>query len=231
MIQLLSPRAFVRLVASVFLIAALIIFPFAFPSGNPTWHGLPRFLSFSTTLAFLMLAIAGHHRVIDWLWRFFPLLNHLAPNLNGRYRLSTSSNWALKKAMSEGDSAAKADLIEKGGLDRVVPYEGVLRIQHGLFTLRICYEPADSSASRSESTVLCSALRQNADSGDFELFYVFRARVPQPLSTDEQAYFGAAELIVKCDKNRVRQLRGSYWTNRSWRKGLNTAGIALAERR
>ena len=53
--------------------------------------------------------------------------------------------------------------------------------------------------------------------------------MPEPLPTDEQSYFGAGVWRFAAQSGRVCTMEGSYWTNRAWREGLNTAGNAVAQ--
>ena len=63
----------------------------------------------------------------------------------------------------------------------------------------------------------------------FYLSYIFEAHVPAPQATDDRMFEGAAKLEVVFDADDT-ELKGTYWTNRAWQRGLNTAGTMTASR-
>jgi len=106
---------------------------------------------------------------------------------------------------------------------------GKLTIKLGLFGVEAHYVPDTQEASRSESFVVAAALESPRRDGCFWFHYVYEGRVPNPIvATDNETYFGAASLRIQRDS--LDLLVGSYWTNRSWRKGINTAGNAQLRR-
>jgi hypothetical protein len=52
--------------------------------------------------------------------------------------------------------------------------------------------------------------------------YLFRQLNPKPEATDERELQGAAWLETERDGC---LMKGRYWMNRSWHRGLNTAGL------
>ena len=187
---------------------------------------LYKYLYYTTAVAALALLLTSHPRTIDMIWRSVPSLDEFAPNLNGTYVLQTSSNWLVKRnSVEEGNGRARTGSSETQPLLRS---SGYLRIQQGLFILQISYEPMDVTPSRSNSEVVASTLRRRAD-GSYELWYSYEALVRDPLPTDEQSYLGAGVFRFATRNGQVCLMEGSYWTNRAWRQGWNTAGIAVAE--
>ncbi|MEL7042477.1 MAG: hypothetical protein AAGL90_13210 [Pseudomonadota bacterium] len=69
---------------------------------------------------------------------------------------------------------------------------------------------------------------RNVRGRDFEISYIFEQSVPDPLPTDQDHHMGAATLDAKVAEETV--LEGEYWNRRSWRKGLNAAGIMTLRR-
>lgn len=184
---------------------------------------LPRAL----TCAALAAAVLGHHRVIDGLWRAVPILNLIAPNLNGRFQLKNSSNWPLKNWMFDSTQGKAGPRPKNATLDVV----GELRVKMGLFRLQMEYIPSERIASRSNSVVLSASFHRPVKPGSFELSYMYLATAiaPNP-DTDEQHHYGCAHLSVPITCQRPDLLTGNYWTNRMWIKGLNTAGQVEALR-
>jgi hypothetical protein len=75
-----------------------------------------------------------------------------------------------------------------------------------------------------ESQVIQSELYRDPRTGTFYLSYIFEASVPIPQKTDDRVFDGASKLeIIINEENTV--LKGTYWTNRAWQRGLNTAGL------
>ncbi|MFT7430261.1 MAG: hypothetical protein ACI971_000712 [Colwellia sp.] len=66
----------------------------------------------------------------------------------------------------------------------------------------------------------CKIIRMEDDS--FGLEYMYKVFNDRQSKTDTSFYEGAARLRVTDIK--TMELKGVYWTNRCWKKGLNTAG-------
>jgi hypothetical protein len=185
----------------------------------------------SITIAGVFLGILSRPTTVDWLWRQIPALNvWVAPNLNGEYVLETSSNWSIQKRMldcvdgrSSTPSAAPPDDSE------LLRVSGKLTIRLGLLSIEAHYVPNTAEASRSESFIVTAGVESPRRDGCFWFHYVFEGRVPNPIATtDSDTYYGAASLRV--EHGSTDKMEGYYWTNRSWRKGINTAGKARITR-
>ena len=177
----------------------------------------------SLGLAGMFLGGLGHPRTVDWLWRKVPSLNRLvAPNLNGEYLLETSSNWPIQQRM--------LDCVEGRGTghpasdtDDQFTVTGKLTIKQGLFAVKAVYIPDEQTASRSESFVVAASFELPGADDCFRFHYVYEGRVSNPIDvTDGERYRGAASFRIPEDS--LDLLIGEYWTNRSWQKGINTAG-------
>jgi len=77
----------------------------------------------------------------------------------------------------------------------------------------------------SGSTVLHSEITKHPQTGQFFISYLFQGEVPNPESTDDALYDGAAKLAIIFNDSGEMTLSGHYWTNRAWQRGLNTAGL------
>jgi hypothetical protein len=234
MISALSPLEILRFFGFVVVLSAVLVFlVYILPSKLRRASGATTFVRYalySVALASGILLIVSDHRIVDLAWRTLPFLDRFAPNLNGTFTLQTSSNWPLQKRMRDAYEARSGSATgEEVNIDQLQPTQGLLRVQMGLFTLHMNYESHGTGRSRSQSEVVASSLRRNPSSGEFELWYNFAARVPDPLPTDEQVYFGAGVWRFAVKRGRVCEMEGSYWTNRAWRQGLNTAGNAIAQ--
>lgn len=177
----------------------------------------------------IILFVLGNYRVINRVWTACPALNAwMAPNLNGTYELKTSSNWSIQQAML---AALKGDAPQSATYQELFQVAGTLRIKMGLLRLRVKYTPAQVGTSRSRSDVVAASIRLDEQTATWELHYVYRSFVSEPnRDTDSQVYFGAARFEIPRSGRPPDTLNGSYWTNRSWEKGINTAGNATATR-
>jgi len=160
------------------------------------------------------------------LWRLAPFLNHKAfPDLNGVWAGTTQSNWGPISALL---AAAEG----KGKLERTtlaaVPLktDGItMTITASLFAFRI---RSELEATGAVSHSLTERVSQDKRRGAYELYYVYRQETPEPELSDDDSHLGAACLTIDLAQNR---LTGAYWTKRSWRSGLNTAGRLELTRR
>lgn len=73
------------------------------------------------------------------------------------------------------------------------------------------------------STVMQSEILKDPRDGSFYLSYIFEAVVDQPQKTDDAKFDGAAKLHLRFEEDTIK-LVGTYWTNRGWQRGEQTAG-------
>lgn len=79
------------------------------------------------------------------------------------------------------------------------------------------------------STVVQSEIYKDTRDGIFYVSYIFESVVDLPKETDDSKFDGAAKLAVRFEDNEII-LIGTYWTNRAWQRGDNTAGIIRLKR-
>jgi len=168
-----------------------------------------------TTTLIMVLTIPS---IVGFIWKKFPCLNKLvAPNLNGKYRITITSNYEVSLNPNLEEGINPKDLIPN--------VFGELVITAGFFSITGYYLPDLKEPSRSQSKILFTYLKNDPSSPFFELHYTYQGSVFSPnAQTDEQSYMGSAYLEIPRDWNGKTILTGNYWTNRSWTKGLNTAG-------
>ncbi len=73
------------------------------------------------------------------------------------------------------------------------------------------------------STVVQSEIYKDPRDNNYYVSYIFESVVDQPLSSDDSKFDGAAKLSVRFEDDGLK-LVGTYWTNRAYQRGLNTAG-------
>lgn len=181
--------------------------------------------------ASLIAALLGSHLVINILWKCFPFLNYvIGPNLNGHFVLRTTSNWTIKQAML--DSLAGTVRVQRDVSQiPTLSIEGALHVKMGLWRIRMDYVTGPHPGASSDSKVHSASLHLDERRGEYELEYVFEGTPRQPTArTDSDRYFGAARLTIPREYRAPNKVSGMFWTNRSWRAGLNTAGLMELER-
>ncbi|BCG24977.1 hypothetical protein TUM18999_31680 [Pseudomonas tohonis] len=81
----------------------------------------------------------------------------------------------------------------------------------------------ESQDKYSESKTINVFVRPSEQLGLFELNYMFINYTLAPVSTDTNTHNGAARVIVKQADGELF-MEGTYFTDRKWTEGLNTAG-------
>jgi len=158
------------------------------------------------------LTILGETPVFPWICRL-PLVWHWLPDLDGDYDIQIQSNWPIVSGRAnDSDTPTKELLFAK---------QGTVRITARLLSIRMTLNTADGYSS---SNVVVAAVSRERDEPGPVLSYVFKSKVPIPESTDSSEHFGAARIEIPKTR-KISTLSGSYWTNRNWHNGLNTAGI------
>lgn len=171
---------------------------------------------------FLFLFGSGSQWWRPWrlFWRIPGVQRLLFPDLNGKWEGKTSSNWPSVKAMYDSyDKRAKAG--HAGPLDLIpLQDDGIaLTITASFFRLRVEGKLSNTGGS---SHSISAHVIWNEHLERFELGYLYNQNTPTPRQTDEALHLGAAYLILDMEAD---SLKGEYWTKRSWRSGLNTAGL------
>lgn len=171
--------------------------------------GLPTLKSVTWTLG--LVALIGETKLFVWLCRL-PFIQDCFPPIDGRYSVEISSNWNLvSQRLPEADHRAP----DVGPLVR----RGSAKIRARLLSVHITLD-MDDGYLRSR-TLTCDVGR--SPGGDVQLMYVYASTIDKPHPTDSSAHQGAALVRIPTDRP-IRELKGNYWTDRNWHKGLNTAG-------
>lgn len=171
-------------------------------------------VGFSSMAAFLLYGIVWVLAKWGWLlfWHIPGLKNILnkkvCPNLNGQWQgkiYSTHKDESGNQKIKVVNMNIKADFL---GFD-------------------IFFDSADKYQ---ESSVVQSEIYKDERNGKFSISYIFESIVPHPEPTDDSKFDGAAKLMISFEKDEII-LKGTYWTNRAWQRGLQTAGRIELKRR
>jgi len=185
------------------------------------WLSLARFTAIFFVMA-LMYLFGNSKYGSMWrrLWRRFPTLNEkLFPDLNGIWIGTTSSNWPIIKKMKDPSIKNESSKKQEGDTLGLQENTIVIEIKASLISIKISsyLESTDG-----ESYSLTASARSCTNSEMIYLDYIYLQSTPDPAACDEGLHMGAASLCF--DPNDKNTLSGTYWTRRSWRQGLNTAG-------
>jgi len=153
-------------------------------------------------------------------WRIPGIQRLLFPDLNGKWKGKTRSNWPSVKAMF--NSYEKREKPGHAGPLDQVPLQDddiELQITASFFRLRVEGKLSNTGGT---SHSISAQVNWNDHLERFELGYLYNQNTPTPRQTDEALHLGAAYLILDME---AKTLKGEYWTKRSWRSGLNTAGL------
>jgi len=160
------------------------------------------------------------------IWRIFPFLNtSVFPDLNGVWLGATGSNWPTIKKMLEAAQAYRA--IEQIELHSTPEQRDAMAVQitTSLFVLKIA---AGLSSTDGQSYSITAKPRRDQHSNRLHISYVYEQSTPDPTITDEDRHMGAADIIIDMEDLEIAE--GVYWTRRSWKTGLNTAGRLSLQR-
>lgn len=215
----------VEAVASIFL-----------PRLMTNWPVLAPFAEgFFTTRLLALVVWGGIFFLISnfhWFWRLpgvrGTLDNKLFPLLDGNWEFTVDSNWPVIDALrtSAASKERSFDILKE---DAEVPdlssFRFKAKIRQSWFNTTVEFLGEDGTAI-DHSLSLSVELLQETETDPKRVVWVYRQQNKQGAGsarnlTDEATFLGAAVMRVT-DSG---QLSGHYWTNRSWRLGLNAAGV------
>lgn len=182
--------------------------------GAISWDSFGDAFKLSTPITLIFVAII--FVIGRWGWLVFwksPFLGEVlhkavCPNLNGKWLGEVHSNYT-----------------DESGNNTVKEVE--LAIKADLFGFNLALRSLDDYQ---ESKVIQSELYRDPRTGTFYLSYIFEASVPAPEETDDRLFEGAAKLeIIINEADTI--LKGTYWTNRAWQRGMNTAGLITMKKK
>jgi hypothetical protein len=100
-------------------------------------------------------------------------------------------------------------------------------IDQSWFSTKIIFE-TDTQSILKKSNSLAVELLRGSDTEGKRLIVTFKQQNSLPrVPTDEQEFLGTALFMVSEDG---LLLEGAYWNNRTWDRGLNTAGVIRMRR-
>lgn len=159
------------------------------------------------------------------LWEWFPLLGKLIyPDLNGEWDVRFQTNWPVveKLMQSARRDIPRFDVLEdpKPELDQIALrakiYQSWTKMRVELY----------GNEGRSEELIVVP--RRASEGARHRLICVFQQTNRTHSATDAASFWGACTLEIY---EVGRAMEGTYWTNRLWHRGLNTAGLVTFSKR
>lgn len=152
--------------------------------------------------------VLGQTPVFVWLCRL-PFIRQVMPPIDGEWIMRLQSNWGvMEKWLGQGDGT------------RLHIVNGRVKIKARFFSVKMEFIGTDGY---SESKTISVSVRPSEQMGLIELNYMYVNYTQIPLATDTNLHTGAARVFV-IESGGDFAMRGTYFTDRKWTEGLNTAG-------
>lgn len=152
--------------------------------------------------------VLGQTPVFVWLCRL-PFVRKLLPPIDGEWNMKLQSNWGImQKWLGQGDGT------------ELYVVQGKVKIKARLFSVKMEFA---SDIPYSESKTISVSVRPSDQAGILELNYMYINYTQVPVATDTNMHTGAARVFVK-ESSDGFVMYGTYFTDRKWTEGLNTAG-------
>lgn len=154
-------------------------------------------------------------------------------NLNGEWTAELQSNWPIVNAMKQA-ATSKDTVFNPLDVDNLPDLANVkfdVKIKQNWFRTDVIFSTNDQTPLLISKTISVELFK--GEDGSQSLAWVFEVKNKQGngsgfSSTDVDEYKGAAMLDINDDGNKMD---GTFWQNRSWRRGLNAAGLITLHRK
>lgn len=175
---------------------------------------LRRPITSAVTIAAGIFWVLGQTPVFVLICRL-PFVRSYLPPIDGEWDMELKSNWGIiQKWLGQGDGAS------------LITVPGKVKIKARLFSVKLEFASADGY---SESKTISVSVRPSDQTGLLELNYMFINYTQIPVATDTSTHTGAARVFVK-ESGGELYMEGTYFTDRKWTEGLNTAGLVTFTR-
>lgn len=222
-------KVIIKLLSSISIFIMIILMSI---TNNYSLENIFRAIGLSITLTLFIVSIIGETSLWRKIWRLFPSLNYkICPDINGVWRGTIDSNWpAIEKMINaaRGDISSYDPLSSKLTQEYSEIKKVIMRIRVSWFRVNISLETEDNY---SKSKILLSKIKFTEETNHYQLIYNYLNETINPLPSDIQNHYGSALLdIIWNESNEPKTLEGRYWTDRNWKKGINTAGTIKLKR-
>jgi hypothetical protein len=158
-------------------------------------------------------------------WRWFPRLNEwVYPDLNGDWDVELKSNFPRIDALLKSAKGDAPLMDFRAGSEAELPPLGVYRmrarVRQSWAKIEMeLWNPAGVGPIKNSRTLLVEPLRKS--DGRHGLAYIFEQANETDVVSDDSMFRGAA--WIERDRDDANRLYGRMWTDRMWRRGMNTA--------
>lgn len=171
-------------------------------------QGLQRPVMSAVWWGSIVFYVLGETPLFVWLCRA-PLIRKFLPPIDGEWDVQLQSNWGvMQKWLGQGD----------GALLHAV--KGRVKIKARFSKVQMEFV---SESKYSDSKTISVSVRPSEQMGLIELNYMYVNYTQVPVATDTNTHTGAARVFVK-ERGKGLVMEGTYFTDRKWTEGLNTAG-------
>jgi len=224
MYKLFPVRTAITVIASLAIFAAFIRAQLQSHFPNHEWPAVTEIVSFVVTVGFAYLW--------TWAWRVFPILNKwIFPNLTGDWEVEMDSNWSRHVQVLDAalDAGKTFDMrkCDKGDLAPLTRVKLKATIEHTFWTIHMrMWSEVPGAPIRESEIVSIEPFRAKALK-KCGLNYIYRQENQTDDVTDDNSFYGAATLEYDLQND---TLSGTFWTQRMWRRAMNTAGVVRMRR-
>ena len=158
-------------------------------------------------------------------WLICPPLNRwFFPDLNGEWDVEGQTNWPRIDATLKAANGEIANIDMRNGEESVLPLLGNTlmraRITQSWVNIKVTlWNPKGLGPIKESHTLSVQPFR--GDEGRHGLVYVFEQENDTTVVSDDRKFLGAARIVL--DRDDIKLLCGQMWTDRMWRRGMNTA--------
>lgn len=227
-----------KLLPPLFLVAPVAWLTWAVLTGfealSPTFNWLGLTPATSWTILAVQAVIAAIFLTPLWrlVWRWTPLGRWFYPDLNGEWDVEVRTNWpridATLRAANGETGPVDVRLADEDTLPPLQSMTLRATIVQSWARMRIdVRNPSGDSPIKASKTVAVEPFR--GEEGRHGLIYVFEQESANTSVADDRIFYGAARIVV--DQSGPDILCGSMWTDRMWRRGMNTAAEVRFVRR
>lgn len=171
-------------------------------------QGFVRPLMAAASWGGVLFYVLGETPAFVWLCKA-PGIRNFLPPIDGEWDVCLQSNWGvMQKWIGQGDGASLS------------PSHGKVKIKARFTKVQMEF---DADTKYSESKTISVSVRPSEQTGLIELNYMYVNYTRIPLATDTNSHTGAARIFVK-ERGKDLIMEGTYFTDRNWTEGLNTAG-------
>jgi len=167
------------------------------------------------------------------LWWAIPTLNRwVYPDLNGEWDVQGETNWDRIDALLKAANGESPPLDMRRGNEASLPSLGKFkmraRITQSWLSMSVeLWNPTGTGPIDQSDTLMVEPFR--GKNGRHGLTYVFEQTNRTDVVSDDPKFRGAAWIV--CDRDSSDSLCGRMWSDRVWRRGMNTAADLRFTRR